>query len=141
MTSDHNLKGVEVNSISVLVVVDTEDALSSGVLEGNVYLVDSNKFIGSWQEGTDTLHTVAQDGQIVKWRATAVAPGSDVEITDFSGNMVGDGVCRPSCISVLDEVTWEGRVETQGEVGSWVYSITVNMSGKALSFSSYLKVV
>lgn len=130
-----------VNSISILIVVDALGAVAADTLMGNVYLIDTNKFLGSWQEGTDTLHTVAEDGQVLNWHAMPVSPSTNVVITGFSGRMSDDGVCRPTEQGLSGDRFWQGRVETHGSVGSWTYTVTLSIDGKALSFSPFLKVV
>ena len=123
--------------IKILVVIDASGALSTASIENNVYMIDSNQWLGSWQEGTCQLHTVAEDGQLLSWRATGISPDSQVNITAFSGGMVEQSICTPQ---PLGDETWEGRIETSGSSGRYLYQISVNVDGKSFSFAPYLDV-
>lgn len=129
------------HNIYIAIVVDVEGALASGSLMDNVYLADNNQYIGSWQQGTSDLHTVCQDGELVGWWATPVDPGTDAVITGFSGTMVSDRICQPAENTIAGDHSWSGRVETQGSVGSFPYTVTLSLGGQALSFDATLKVV
>lgn len=74
-------------TIEVLIVVDVEGALA-GTLQNNVYLVDTNKYMGSGDEGQVELKTACYDGQIIKWRVEAISADNEVNITSFTGQMV-----------------------------------------------------
>jgi hypothetical protein len=129
------------NTQSILIVVDTEGALASGSLMNNVYIVDTNKYLGSWQEGTDSLHTVCQDGQTLNWRVTSVNNGNDVEISEFNGDMVTKQACVPAKLGLSIDVYWAGLVQTKGIFASYPYTITLSINDKTLSFSPFIKVV
>lgn len=129
------------NRVDILIAVDVLGALAAGTLQGYVYLVDTNKYLGSWQEGQSPLNTVCQDGQALTWSVIPVDPGNEIDITAFSGPMVDQKICVPAPDPIADNTVWNGRVETQGAFASYPYSVTVAMSGKAMTFASYLKVV
>lgn len=128
-------------TLSVLIVIDTEGALASGSAIGNAYLVDTNGFLGSWQEGTDSLNTICQDGQIVVWSAMPVSPGGDVSIAGFSGAMVSSGVCTPAAEGGPGQQFWSGKVEAQGAVTPFDYAVAVSIGGSQMSLNSVLKVM
>lgn len=123
--------------IKILVVIDSSGALSSAAIENNVYMIDSNRWLGSWQEGTCQLQTVAEDGQLISWCATGISSDSQVNITAFSGDMVSQSVCVPQ---PSGDEAWEGRVETNGGSGRYFYQISINVNGQPFSFSPYLDV-
>ncbi len=127
--------------IFIVIVVDVEGALASSTLMSNIYLVDNNQYIGSWQQGTSGLHTVCRDGQVVCWRATPINPGTDTLITDFSDAMVSGCVCQPKEYVIAGDHAWSGRVETQGSVGSFAYKVNLSLGSKVMSFNATLKVV
>ncbi len=129
------------NTIDVLCAVDALGAASTGSLVGNVYLVDTNAFIGSWQEGTADLVTVCQDGQHVQWSATAVSPESQIGITEFSGTLVDQRICVPVQGGDSSAPSWLGLVESPSEVGMWSYTVTLEVDGRPLQFLAFLKVV
>lgn len=132
---------MDLNRIDILIVVDVTGALAAGTLQGSVYLVDSNKYLGSWQEGQSTLNTVCQDGQALTWSVTPVNPGDAVAIAGFSGTMVANHICVPTQDPFLGNTVWNGLVQTQGAYASYPYSVSLSMDGTTLSFSSALKVV
>lgn len=129
------------NRIDILIVVDVVGALAAGTLQGYIYMVDSNKYLGSWQEGLSTLNTVCQSSQLLTWSVTSVDPVSDVCITGFSGLMVDSKVCLPAQDPFLGSTVWSGRVETHGAFASYGYTMTLTMGRSQMSFSASLKIV
>lgn len=130
-----------VNRIDILVAVDSESALSVGTLQDCVYLVDSNNYLGSWQEGQSQLHTVCQDGQLLNWSAIGIDPSSEVSISGFSGPSVDSKLCVPRAASIGGESVWSGQVQSQGQFNSFSYTITIALGTKNLTFDAYLKVI
>lgn len=124
--------------IDVLMVVDTEGALASNDLTANIYLIDTNKYVGSGSEGQAELKTACKDGQIINWRVTGVNPGNDVEITGFSGQMISGNFVNPVKQGLSGEEYWEGRVEVQGKAQTIQYNATLSIDGKAMTFDPYL---
>lgn len=127
-------------NIDVVIIVDTEGATASGDLQSNVYLVDTNKYFGSGAEGQAELRTACQDGQFVKWRVEAVSPSSDVGIVGFSGQIIDQKVCQPQKQGMEGDIFWEGRVETQGETGTYQYSTVLSIDGRQMTFDPFLVV-
>jgi hypothetical protein len=126
--------------IEVLVVVDSVGALASGSLVNNVYVVDTNKFLGSWNEGQCDLHTLSQDQQSIRWSVVAISPDSEVAISSFDGDMLTKKVCVPVKTGTGTDVSWQGQVETQGGFGRFAYILHLSVEGTAMSFSPYLEV-
>ncbi|WP_244986595.1 alpha-pore-forming tripartite toxin MakABE regulator [Pseudomonas syringae] len=124
-------------TIDVLIVVDVEAALA-GNLQDNVYLVDTNKYVGSGNEGQVELKTACQDGQLITWSVVPVSPSSDVSITQFTGQMIDDKVCVPSQFKNPNGAYWEGRVEAQGASSQQQYSVVLTMDGKSQTFDPFL---
>jgi len=127
------------NTVDVLIVVDVEGALA-GTLQDNVYLIDTNKHVGSGNEGQAELMTACHDGQLITWNVTPVSPSSDVEITGFTGQMIDDKVCVPRQYSNPDGSYWEGRVEAQGTTGQQQYSVLLTMDGRQMTFDPFLEI-
>lgn len=127
-------------TIDVLIVVDTLGALA-GSLQDNVYLVDTNKHMGSGQEGQAELYTACKDGQLIKWRVTSISPSNDVNITGFTGQIITSKVCVPQKEGSGYDEFWEGRVETRGSKGDYQYSVVLSIDGKSESFDPFLRVV
>lgn len=129
------------NRIDILIVVDVTGALAAGTLQGYVYLMDSNHYLGSWQEGQSSLETVCQDGQALTWSAAPVEPGSQINIAGFTGAMVSSGVCTPTQDPFLGNTVWNGLLETRGSYAAYPYTLSLSMGGHAMSVTSTLKVV
>jgi hypothetical protein len=127
-------------TVNVIVVVDALAAVSSGNLGNNVYLIDTNKPVGSTQEGQQELYTKCYDGQTIQWRIEGISPDSDVDIVEFTGQIM-NGVCKPSQQVVGDTVYWSGIVESQGRPANYQYSVKVSIDGKVLTFDPFLAVV
>ena len=127
--------------ISILIVVDSLSALATNQLQKNVYLVDSNQYLGSWQEGTDQLHTLCQDGQHIIWRAQAISPSNNVEISSFSGDALSQKICNPVRHDSIGQTSWDAQIQTRGSIGSYPYTISLSIDGRNLQFSPYLKVI
>lgn len=127
--------------IKVLIVVDADGALASNNLVDNVYIIDTNKFLGSWNEGQCDLHTVCQDQQNISWAVVGLSEDDDVSITGFSGAMVTEKVCIPQKVGMSSDISWEGRIETQGSRGRYAYTVSLSIDGSTpMSFSPYIDV-
>ena len=128
------------NVVDVLIVVDVVGALASGNLTQNVYLVDTNKYVGSGSEGQAELKTSIKDGQVLRWSVVPVSPSTDVEIVGFVGQMVNDKVCVPKKVETVEGAFWEGRVESRGEAKTEQYSAKLSMDGKEMEFDPFLEI-
>lgn len=128
-------------TLDVLIIVDALGAVSSGDLSGNVYLVDTNKYLGSWNEGQCELHSKCYDGQIIKWRVESISPDEDVNIVKFTGAMIDQKVCTPAKEGIEGDVYWEGRVQARGVTGSYQYSCVLSIDGKQMTFDPFLEVI
>lgn len=128
-------------TICALIAVDTEGALSVGTAVGNAYLVDTNGYLGSWQEATDALHTICQDGQTLTWSVRPISPGGIVSISGFSGQMVASGVCSPIERNPAGDSFWTGKVESQGAYASFPYTVTLSLEGSELTLNAFVKTV
>jgi hypothetical protein len=124
--------------IDVLIIVDTLGAVTSGNLGQNTYMVDTNKHFGSGNEGQDELKTACENGQIINWRITSVSPSNDIEITGFTGQMVKSRICLPEKQGIGEDVYWAAEVQTQGQTGTWQYSVNVTINGKSMTFDPFL---
>lgn len=127
-------------TIQVLIVVDASAALASNDLQSNVYLVDTNKYMGSGNEGQAELKTACQDGQLICWRVVPISQDNEVSISDFTGQMIDDSVCVPQRQGIEGDVYWEARVEARGITGTQQYSTVLVIDGKSMTFDPYLDI-
>lgn len=126
--------------IEILIIVDGAGALASGNLTNNVYLVDTNKYFGSWNEGQCELETACQDQQNIAWSVTPISQDNDVSITNFTGQMITSKICLPEQVGTESDPSWEGRIETQGATGTYQYSVVLDIDGKSMTFDPFLVV-
>ncbi len=126
--------------ISVLIVVDVEAALAENNLQSNVYLVDTNQYVGSGNEGQAELQTACTNGDTINWTVTPIAPGTSVSISGFTGQMVGDGICNPQQVNAPSGLYWQGVVQAQGFTGQQQYSVTLVADGKTMGFDPFLEI-
>lgn len=126
------------SEVSVIVIVDTQGALSSNDLGSNVYMVDTHKHVGSGNEGQDELQTACQENQVLNWRVEAVSPDGDVAITGFTGAMVDQKWCQPAPQGISQNQFWSGTVQSQGGTGTVQYSIVLDLGGKEMTFDPFL---
>lgn len=128
-------------TVSILIAVDVEGALASGNLHKNVHLVDTNKYCGSWFEGSSELFTECKNGQAIEWRVSTVNDQNTAQIEGFTGKMVDSKVCVPQPEPAFGgRVNWAGRVDTGGKTGFYQYSITLSFEGKKMKFAPFLRV-
>lgn len=80
------------STVDVLMMVDVEGALASGNLSENIYLVDTNGYLGSYNEGQDELSTKLHNGDTVVWSVAPIDPGTNATIASFSGTAVSDQI-------------------------------------------------
>lgn len=128
-------------TLDVLIIVDALGAVASGDLSGNVYLVDTNKYLGSWNEGQCELHSKCFDGQIIKWRVESISPDEDVNIVKFTGEMIDQNICKPSQQGIEGDIFWEGRVQARGVLKSYQYACVLSIDGKQLTFDPFLELI
>jgi len=128
-------------TIDILIVIDCVGAIASGDLQGNAYIVDTNGYEGSWNEGSSQLVSVCQDGQELSWGVASVNPGNEVKIIDFSGQMVSSSICNPQKQGIFGAETWKGQVQSKGGIGQYNYTVTLSMEGTSMSFDAFIKVV
>jgi hypothetical protein len=128
------------STINVLIVVDALGAATSG-LSSNVYLVDTNKHMGSSSEGQEELYTACtstnQGGDTIIWAVAPIDPGSDVSISSFTGSMISERALIPSANS---NGSWSGALVPNLSAGSIQYSVVLNIDGEDMTFDPFLKV-
>jgi len=128
-------------TIDILVIIDCLGAIASGNLKSNAYIVDINGYEGSWNEGTSQLVTVCQDGQELSWGISSVNPGNQVNIVNFSGQLISSKICNPLKQGIPGTETWKGKVQSRGGIGQYNYTLTLSINGKSMSFDAFIKVV
>ena len=130
-------------TVNVLMMVDVEAALTSNNLSANIYLVDTNKYLGSGSEGQDELVTKLNTGDTIIWTVAPIDPSTNAAIESFSGGAVSDQYITP-VQDPLSAGVWESLFQPPGgSVGdSYQYNATLRFNDtKNLTFDPYLVVV
>ena len=124
-----------------MVVVDCLGAAATNNLKENAYIIDTNGYEGSWNEGTSKLVSVCQDGQGLSWSVASVNPGNQVNLESFSGQMLDSNICKPQKQGIPGAEAWKGNVQSRGGIGLYQYNLNLSVDGKGMSFYAYIKVV
>lgn len=128
------------STVDVLMMVDVEGALASGNLSENIYLVDTNGYLGSYNEGQDELSTKLHNGDTVVWSVAPIDPGTNATIASFSGTAVSDKYINP-VPDPLSAGVWESKFQPPGgSTGqSFQYNATLKFDdNKELTFDPFL---
>ena len=126
-------------TVSILMVVDVEGALSSGNLGNNIYLIDTNKYVGSGSEGQAELNTRLSPGDIVQWSVAPVQPDGQVTIAGFSGQAVQQNIIKPQVNPTTG--AWASKFNTSAKSGTqYQYTSTLQFEGRQLTFDPFLTV-
>lgn len=126
--------------IEVLIIADAAAALASNDLQNNVYLIDTNKYMGSGNEGQAELKTACHDEELISWRVVAISPDNEISIKGFIGQMIDQKICTPQKQGIDSDVYWEGRVEARGNKGEVQYSAILVIDGKEMNFDPFLEI-
>lgn len=77
-------------TVTILVVVDAIGVLSSGMLNGNIYLFDNNRLNGSTGEGTQALKTKVdckrKEQFTLLWNIMSMDPEAFVQISGINAD-------------------------------------------------------
>lgn len=126
------------STVNVLIVVDVEGALASNNLSNNLYMIDTEKFMGEL-EGTNELTTNVSNGETITWAVAPVDPSTNVSINAFTGQAIGS-VVTPQANS-LPAGTWSSQVFLAPNSTGQKYQYSMNLQfdqGVILGFDPYL---
>lgn len=127
-------------TVNVLIAVDVEGALTSGELEKNLVMVDTNKYAGSGFEGTSELMTTLCGGDIIVWSVRSIAPGTPVAISGFAGQAVSTQIIQP-VQDPLSTQAFETRFQPPGSAGSgttYQYTVSLSFENKVMTYDPFL---
>ncbi|PJJ47914.1 alpha-pore-forming tripartite toxin MakABE regulator [Hymenobacter chitinivorans] len=130
------------SQINVLIAVDALGAVVSGNLQGNVYLIDTNKFMGSNAEGNSELVTSCHDEDTIVWTVAPIDPGINVVISSFTGDIVTQNICIPKKQDG-EGLTWKGTVVAPSPLptSNTQYSVVLSIDGTQMAFDPFLSIV
>ena len=131
-------------TVDVLMVVDVEGALTggnppgTGDLQDNIYLVDTNKYMGSGAEGQAELVTSLNDADTIVWSVSPVDPATNVTISSFGGTAIANGNIKPQ----NQGGNWVAKFNVGPNVSAgtqYQYNATLQFDGtETLSFDPFL---
>ena len=78
--------------ISIISVIDVVGALATDSLDGNFYLMDSNKAYGSTFQGTQNLKTLVKLGDKLVWNVQPLECEAFASIADI---IIDKDICEP----------------------------------------------
>ncbi|HEX4494045.1 MAG TPA: hypothetical protein VIE43_00125 [Thermoanaerobaculia bacterium] len=124
-------------AVDVLIVVDVEGALAAKNLNGNVYMVDTNKFFGSYTEGGEELVTTVSNGENIVWSISPVDPATSVTISGFNGNAIGQQIAPVA----QPDGSWFSQVSVpiNSSGTQYQYSVNLTFEGTTLGFDPFLQ--
>ena len=124
------------STVNVVVAVNVAQAVATGNLGANVYMVDTNAYMGSGGEGTAELWTKCSNGDTIVWTVISIDPNEKVSIVGFSGNAIPETI-KPTRYPQFDGTVWGGRVN-QASAKAW-YTMTLLLAGsKELGFDPFI---
>jgi hypothetical protein len=124
------------SNVDVLIVVDVEGALASQNLQNNVYLIDTNKFMGSYNEGGAELYTKVSNGQTVTWSVAPVDPNTSAVISSFTGQAITQNIISPIAQA---GGSWSSEAFLPNPTGQqYQYSVVLGFEGSTLPFDPFL---
>ena len=129
-------------NVNVLIVVDVEGALTTGALEKNIYMIDTNKYMGSGFEGTSELMTSIGIGDVIVWTIAPVDPSTPVEISGFSGQAVRDNYIDP-IQAPLSRQAYESKFQPPGTSSAgttFQYTVSLSFENKRMTYDPFLVV-
>ncbi len=132
-------------TVDVLIVVDTEGAITSGNLGANVYLMDNQGYLGVGREGITELVTPVANADVVNFSVAPVQAGGVVAIDSFFSNP-GNYDHKAAIPKYLDPeknpVTgeWSSEFKSTDASGTkYQYSVRLIFQGHVMAFDPYLK--
>jgi hypothetical protein len=96
---------------TILCLVDVVNALSSGSLEGSLYLMDDNWPTGMPRYAEGTLTTRVRAGDLLIWMDTPMEIETDISMLGIWG--IPPEICVPTPVPLAgtDVVYWQGTVQ------------------------------
>ncbi len=135
--------GCRQSHVDILIAVDVAGALSANTLSGYLYMVDTAKFHGSYQQGTQKLVTRLNNGDHIVWRVTGIDPATSLTIKNFSGQAItGHNLVNLSAndVYVPKGGVWEADFQAGGNRHPIPYTMTLQFQGnKTLSSDAVLQ--
>lgn len=136
-------------NVDILIAVDVAGALSgrpcTDSLSGNLYMVDTNKDMGSYREGGPELVTKLNNGDHLVWQLVGIDPAttSDIKIKSFSGQAISGGnissLYPNRSYNPVGRV-WEGNFVANPESTKRIpYTMTLSLYGHDMSWDPYLQ--
>jgi len=121
----------------ILVVVNVAKAQRENSLNGNLWMVDTNRNNMSQNEGSSELVTACSPGDKLVWTVTPIDADLNVSITNFRGTAVTSGIVTPR----QDSDDWSSHVNGVTHSnwhGLGQYTMTLSVNGTSLTFDPFI---
>lgn len=128
-------------TVDVLMMVDVQSALASGNLGNSIYMVDTNRDMGTYQEGGHELTTVLEIGSHIVWSVTPINPGTTIAINGFTGPAVDAGIIHP--VEDPTHHSYKAQFQPPGGAASgtrYQYSVELDFQGKTMTCDAFLQI-
>ena len=108
--------------LTILGAVDIAQALADGDITNNIYWTDNNRLFGSRNEGTNSLISSVNKGDVLNWVVIGLEVETMVSIHSFEGTIIPIASPAPDPTSPFG--AWKGVVNTDLR---YTYPYTVNL--------------
>jgi hypothetical protein len=127
---------IHMSTVNILVAVNVGQAIATGDLGSNIFMMDTNGYLGSGGGGSSELQTTCFNGDTLVWSVVSIDPNETVSILAFSGAAIPNTV-NPAQYPQFNGTVWGGRVNQPGQRVQ--YSITLLLENKVhLTFDPFI---
>ena len=124
------------STVNVLVTVNVIQAIQSKSLQGAICLIDTNGYLGSFNEATPELTTVCNNADTIVWSVVPLDPNEKVSIVGFTGAAV-PSMIKPVQTGQFGGTVWSGRVEMAGNNVQYTMTLLLE-NGTQLSWDPFI---
>ncbi|RFP17918.1 hypothetical protein D0T25_12280 [Duganella sp. BJB488] len=117
-------------------------ALSQQNLGNCVYMMDTNRYLGSNGAGGSELQTVCVNGQRVVWTVVSIDPNLPVAIGGFSSNgsypAAYPNMINPTAVPDTGGMVWGGNVNQANTQAQYSVNLLVGDDNTPMSFDPFI---
>lgn len=135
------------SQLAIVVLIDVEAARKAKSLQGNTYLIDNNRFMGSTGEGSEQLCTTIVGNQIMNWLASGIDVSGQQPfpvLVGIGGEAVDKQIMVPQLFDspALDGSLglWWGATVDANVAGKYSYTLYFDIAGERMEFVSSIDV-
>ncbi|MYM94138.1 hypothetical protein [Duganella vulcania] len=129
-------------TVNILIAIDVGQALSQQNLDNCVYMMDTNRYLGSNGAGNDELHTVCLNGQRLVWTVVSIDPNLPVAIGGFSSNghypAAYPNMINPKSVADTSGTVWGANVNEANTNAQYSVNLLVGDDNTPMSFDPFI---